>query len=69
MPEQGLVVSFTCKADARAALSAMSVGTDSENGPRLVVLRGVSNDSLELEIKFLGGAVFDPSSWSRVESS
>ena len=27
-------------------------------------LKGVPNDGLELEIKFQGGAVFDPAEWS-----
>jgi hypothetical protein len=63
-------VSFTCKAHARAAIAAMAVkavGGGANSAVRkaeLEVLKGVPNDSLELEIKFQGGAVFDPAEWS-----
>ena len=69
IPSQGILVSFIRKADARAAVTAMAVrGAGGGGGgggvPELEVLKGVANDSLELEIKFQGGAMFDPSSWS-----
>jgi len=63
IPSHGILVSFIRKADARAAVSAMAV-RGGGGVPELVVLKGVANDSLELEIKFQGGAMFDPSSWS-----
>ena len=77
IPSKGICVSFTCKAHARAAVSAMAkiraaTAATGETGgkgvglPELVVLKGVPNDSLELEIKFQGGAMFDPEAWSSV---
>ena len=49
------------KNDCQTDLGEFLIGT-----AQLQVLKGVPNDSLELEIKFQGGAHFDPAAWSQV---